>query len=141
MLPRVESGGNGGLHDRPGRCVRKQRMRSVAQVVLARRQRAVKKVVFIREPAHNMENVIEADPASAIEGGIGHKNLVFSTVGTRSERSADAHGQVGAALSIGIQLRGSALELLPAGPACISLLTSWWNWAKTPARPPHQPTR
>jgi 23S rRNA (adenine2503-C2)-methyltransferase len=55
----------------------------VAQVVLARAQRPVKKVVFMGmgEPAHNLENVIEAIELLGIEGGIGHKSLVFSTVG------------------------------------------------------------
>jgi 23S rRNA (adenine2503-C2)-methyltransferase len=55
----------------------------VAQVVLARRQRPVKKVVFMGmgEPAHNLDNVLEAIDLLGTEGGIGHKNLVFSTVG------------------------------------------------------------
>ena len=55
----------------------------VAQVVLARRQRAVRKVVFMGmgEPAHNLDNVIEAIEVLGTAGGIGHKNLVFSTVG------------------------------------------------------------
>ena len=45
--------------------------------------RAVKKVVFMGmgEPAHNLENVLEAIDLLGTEGGIGHKNLVFSTVG------------------------------------------------------------
>jgi len=56
-----------------------------AQVVLARRRRTVKKVVFMGmgEPAHNLDNVLEAIEFLGIEGGIGHKNLVFSTVGDR----------------------------------------------------------
>lgn len=55
----------------------------VAQVVLARRMRAVKKVVFMGmgEPAHNLDNVLEAIDLLGSEGNIGHKNLVFSTVG------------------------------------------------------------
>ena len=55
----------------------------VAQVVLARRQRPVKKVVFMGmgEPAHNLDNVLEAIDVLGTDGGIGHKNLVFSTVG------------------------------------------------------------
>ena len=58
-------------------------MEILAQVVLARRMRAVKKVVFMGmgEPAHNLENVLEAIDLLGTEGGIGHKNLVFSTVG------------------------------------------------------------
>lgn len=55
----------------------------VAQVVLARHRRMVKRVVFMGmgEPAHNLENVLEAIDLLGTAGGIGHKNLVFSTVG------------------------------------------------------------
>ncbi|MBU2333415.1 MAG: radical SAM protein, partial [Gammaproteobacteria bacterium] len=55
----------------------------VAQVALARRFRPVKKVVFMGmgEPAHNLDNVLEAIDLLGTDGGIGHKNLVFSTVG------------------------------------------------------------
>ena len=55
----------------------------VAQVVLARKRRAVNKVVFMGmgEPAHNLDNVLEAIQLLGTHGNIGHKNLVFSTVG------------------------------------------------------------
>jgi len=55
----------------------------VAQVVLARRRRAVSKVVFMGmgEPAHNLDNVMEAIQLLGTQGNIGHKNLVLSTVG------------------------------------------------------------
>ncbi len=55
----------------------------VAQVVLARRRRAVSKVVFMGmgEPVHNLDNVLEAIDLLGTQGNIGHKNLVFSTVG------------------------------------------------------------
>ena len=55
----------------------------VAQVVLARKSRAVSKVVFMGmgEPAHNLDNVMEAIELLGTQGNIGHKNLVFSTVG------------------------------------------------------------
>jgi 23S rRNA (adenine2503-C2)-methyltransferase len=55
----------------------------VAQVVLARRRRAVSKVVFMGmgEPAHNLDNVLEAIDLLGLQGNIGHKNLVLSTVG------------------------------------------------------------
>lgn len=55
----------------------------VAQVVLARRRRLVRRVVFMGmgEPAHNLDNVLEAINLLGTAGGIGHKNLVFSTVG------------------------------------------------------------
>ena len=55
----------------------------VAQVALARTKRPVKKVVFMGmgEPAHNLDNVMEAIELLGTAGNIGHKNLVFSTVG------------------------------------------------------------
>ncbi len=55
----------------------------VAQVVLARKRRAVNKVVFMGmgEPAHNLDNVLEAIDVLGMQGNIGHKNLVLSTVG------------------------------------------------------------
>ena len=55
----------------------------LAQVVLARRRRAVSKVVFMGmgEPAHNLDNVMEAIEILGMQGNIGHKNLVLSTVG------------------------------------------------------------
>ena len=57
----------------------------VAQVALARARRKVGKVVFMGmgEPAHNMDNVLEAIALLGTAGGIGHKSLVFSTVGDR----------------------------------------------------------
>jgi 23S rRNA (adenine2503-C2)-methyltransferase len=55
----------------------------VAQVVLARKRRAVSKVVFMGmgEPAHNLDNVFEAIELLGTQGNVGHKNLVLSTVG------------------------------------------------------------
>lgn len=57
----------------------------VAQVALARTRRLVRKVVFMGmgEPAHNLANVLEAIDLLGTLGDIGHKNLVFSTVGDR----------------------------------------------------------
>jgi 23S rRNA (adenine2503-C2)-methyltransferase len=57
----------------------------VAQVALARTRRKVRRVVFMGmgEPAHNLDNVIEAIDLLGTSGGIGHKNLVFSSVGDR----------------------------------------------------------
>ena len=55
----------------------------VAQVALARGLRKVRRVVFMGmgEPAHNLDNVLEAIDLLGTAGAIGHKNLVFSTVG------------------------------------------------------------
>jgi len=52
-------------------------------VALARTRRPVKKVVFMGmgEPSHNLDNVLEAIDLLGTLGNIGHKNLVFSTVG------------------------------------------------------------
>ncbi|MCP5267969.1 MAG: RNA methyltransferase [Zoogloeaceae bacterium] len=95
----------------------------VAQVALARQRRAVKKVVFMGmgEPAHNMENVFEAINVLANEGGIGHKNLVFSTVGDR--RVFDyldqlSTGDVRPALALSLHTTDAALreKLLPKAP-------------------------
>jgi 23S rRNA (adenine2503-C2)-methyltransferase len=51
----------------------------VAQVVLARRYQPVRKVQFMGmgEPAHNIDNVLEAIHLLGTHGAIGHKNLVF----------------------------------------------------------------
>ena len=55
----------------------------VAQVALARGLRPVRKVVFMGmgEPAHNLDNVVEAIELLGAAGGVAHKHLVFSTVG------------------------------------------------------------
>ena len=66
----------------------------VAQVALARRLRPVTKVVFMGmgEPAHNLDAVLEAIDLLGTGGGIGHKQLVFSTVGDRARLRAPAAG-------------------------------------------------
>ena len=92
----------------------------VAQVVLARTMRAVKKVVFMGmgEPAHNLDNVIEAIELLGIEGNIGHKNLVFSTVGDPRvvERLLQAKVQPALALSLHTTKPGLRAILLPRAP-------------------------
>ena len=66
----------------------------VAQVALARSLRPVTKVVFMGmgEPAHNLDAVLEAIDLLGTGGGIGHKKLVFSTVGDRRVVRAPAAG-------------------------------------------------
>ena len=95
----------------------------VAQVALGRRRRAVKKVVFMGmgEPAHNIDNVFEAIDLLGREGGIGHKNLVFSTVGDRRvfERlEAIPPGGVKPALALSLHTTDPELRarLLPRAP-------------------------
>ena len=92
----------------------------VAQVVLARRQRPVKKVVFMGmgEPAHNLDNVAEAIDLLGTLGGIGHKNLVFSTVGDPRVFERLPLGPVKPALALSLHTTKSALRerLLPRAP-------------------------
>lgn len=92
----------------------------VAQVALARRRRAVKKVVFMGmgEPAHNLDNVLEAIALLGTEGGIGHKNLVFSTVGDHRVFERLPRGEVKPALALSLHSTRAALRerLLPQAP-------------------------
>jgi 23S rRNA (adenine2503-C2)-methyltransferase len=92
----------------------------VAQVVLARRQRPVKKVVFMGmgEPAHNLDNVLEAIELLGVEGNIGHKNLVFSTVGDVRAFERLAAGAVKPALALSLHTSKPELRrtLLPRAP-------------------------
>ena len=92
----------------------------VAQVVLARRYRPVKKVVFMGmgEPAHNLDNVLEAIELLGLEGGIGHKNLVFSTVGDARVFARLPAGRVKPALALSLHTTDAGLRarLLPKAP-------------------------
>ncbi|ALK97999.1 ribosomal RNA large subunit methyltransferase N [Massilia sp. WF1] len=92
----------------------------VAQVVLARRQRPVKKVVFMGmgEPAHNLDNVMEAIELLGVEGNIAHKNLVFSTVGDPRVFERLPAGRVKPALALSLHTTKPALRerLLPRAP-------------------------
>ncbi len=92
----------------------------VAQVALARRQRAVKKVVFMGmgEPAHNLDNVLEAIDLLGTVGNIGHKNLVFSTVGDRRAFELLPQGRVKPALALSLHTTKPGLreQLLPRAP-------------------------
>ncbi|MDP2809042.1 MAG: RNA methyltransferase [Rhodocyclaceae bacterium] len=92
----------------------------VAQVALARKRRTVKKVVFMGmgEPAHNMDNVLEAIELLGTAGGIGHKNLVFSTVGDRRVFERLPRGKVKPALALSLHSTRAELraELMPHAP-------------------------
>lgn len=92
----------------------------VAQVALARRLRSVNKVVFMGmgEPAHNLDNVLEAIHLLGTAGGIGHKNLVFSTVGDRRVFDRLPQGEVKPALAISLHTTDAELRarLLPKAP-------------------------
>lgn len=92
----------------------------VAQVALARRHRSVKKVVFMGmgEPAHNMDNVLEAIDFLGTLGNIGHKNLVFSTVGDPRVFERLPQQRVKPALALSLHTTKPILreELLPRAP-------------------------
>ena len=92
----------------------------VAQVALARRRRPVKKVVFMGmgEPAHNLEAVTEAIELLGTLGGIGHKNLVFSTVGDARvfDRLPTLTVKPALALSLHTTKPELRAELLPRAP-------------------------
>ncbi len=93
----------------------------VAQVVLARARRKVTKVVFMGmgEPAHNIDNVLDAIELLGTAGGIGHKSLVFSTVGDRRvfERLPRAAVKPALALSLHTTCAGLRERLLPKAQA------------------------
>jgi 23S rRNA (adenine2503-C2)-methyltransferase len=92
----------------------------VAQVVLARRRRPVKRVVFMGmgEPAHNLDNVLEAIDLLGTVGGIAHKNLVFSSVGDRRlfERLPRETVKPALALSLHTTRADLRAKLLPHAP-------------------------
>jgi 23S rRNA (adenine2503-C2)-methyltransferase len=92
----------------------------LAQVALARRFRPVKKVVFMGmgEPAHNLDNVLDAIDLLGSAGGFGHKNLVFSTVGDRRVFERLAQQQVRPALALSLHSTNAELRarLLPKAP-------------------------
>jgi 23S rRNA (adenine2503-C2)-methyltransferase len=92
----------------------------VAQVALARTRRAVTKVVFMGmgEPAHNLDNVLEAIELLGTAGNIGHKNLVFSTVGDRRVFERLLLGAVKPALALSLHSTRAELRarLMPRAP-------------------------
>lgn len=92
----------------------------LAQVVHARRRGAVRKVVFMGmgEPAHNLRAVLAAIRLLGLLGGIGHKELVFSTVGEPAvfEQLAACEVRPSLALSLHSSDAGRRAELLPRAP-------------------------
>jgi 23S rRNA (adenine2503-C2)-methyltransferase len=92
----------------------------VAQVALGRTLRPVKRVVFMGmgEPAHNLDNVLEAIELLGTAGAIGHKNMVFSTVGDRRVFERLPLGLVKPALALSLHTTKPELrrQLLPKAP-------------------------
>ena len=113
----------------------------VAQVALARSLRPVKKVVFMGmgEPAHNLDNVIEAIELLGNEGAIGHKNIVFSTVGDERVFERLPLLRVKPALALSLHTTKAALraELLPRAPrfAPAELVEQGERYARTTGYP------
>jgi len=92
----------------------------LAQVVLARKLRPVKKVVFMGmgEPAHNLDNVIEAIDQLGTYGDFNHKKLVFSTVGDPRVFERLPQLRVRPALALSLHTTNAKLreQLLPKAP-------------------------
>jgi 23S rRNA (adenine2503-C2)-methyltransferase len=92
----------------------------VAQVALARARRTVRKVVFMGmgEPAHNLDNVLDAIELLGTEADIGHKDLVFSTVGDRRAFERLPRGRVRPALALSLHstCADRRAKLLPRAP-------------------------
>jgi len=92
----------------------------VAQVALARQRRTVRKVVFMGmgEPAHNLDEVQDAIEWLGTGGGIGHKNLVFSTVGDLRVFDRLPRGIVRPALALSLHstFAERRARLLPRAP-------------------------
>ncbi len=76
----------------------------LAQVVLARSRRPLRRVVFMGmgEPSHNLEQVMEAITMLGTLGGLGHKDLVFSSVGDPRIFERLAQGPVKPALALSL---------------------------------------
>jgi len=92
----------------------------IAQVALARARGARRRVVFMGmgEPAHNLEAVLEAIDLLGTEGGLAHKNLVFSTVGDLRVFELLPRGRVKPALALSLHTTDADLRarLLPRAP-------------------------
>jgi 23S rRNA (adenine2503-C2)-methyltransferase len=113
----------------------------VAQVALARLRRPVRRVVFMGmgEPAHNLDNVMEAIELLGTVGNIGHKNLVFSTVGDPRVFERLPQGRVKPALALSLHTTRAALrrELLPRAPGMTpeALVDAGERYARTTGYP------
>ncbi|MEJ5988901.1 RNA methyltransferase [Ramlibacter sp. PS3R-8] len=113
----------------------------VAQVALARARRPVRKVVFMGmgEPAHNLDAVIEAIEFLGTAGNIGHKDLVFSTVGDPRVFERLPLSRVKPALALSLHTTKPALrqQLLPRAPRMTpeELVEAGENYARATGYP------
>jgi 23S rRNA (adenine2503-C2)-methyltransferase len=92
----------------------------LAQVVRARRERSVRRVVFMGmgEPSHNLDAVLDAVAALGTAGRLPHKSLVVSTVGDPPDfaRMLARDVRPGLALSLHTLDAGLRGRLLPRAP-------------------------
>jgi 23S rRNA (adenine2503-C2)-methyltransferase len=92
----------------------------VAQFALARARRVVRRVVLMGmgEPAHNLDNVLEALAWLGGPAQLAHKQLVFSTVGERRALERLRAHTVRPALALSLHTTKSDLRtrLLPRAP-------------------------
>jgi len=99
----------------------------LAQALLARQLLAregtgqpLRRIVFMGmgEPAHNLDNVLEAIDVLGSFADVGHKNLVFSTVGDRRVFEQLPRGRVKPALALSLHTTDAGLRarLLPRAP-------------------------
>ncbi len=92
----------------------------VAQVALARTRQPVRRVVLMGmgEPAHNLDNALDALSLLGTEGDLAQKNLVFSTVGDRRvfERLPQEPIKPALALSLHTTKPELRAKLLPRAP-------------------------
>jgi 23S rRNA (adenine2503-C2)-methyltransferase len=92
----------------------------VAQVAFARARQRVRRVVLMGmgEPAHNLDNVLDAIALLGAEGDLAQKNLVLSTVGDRRvfERLPLEAIKPALALSLHTTKPGLRAQLLPRAP-------------------------
>jgi len=92
----------------------------LAQVVIARRIRTVRKVLFMGmgEPSHNLSAVLDAIEALALEGNVARKKIVFSTVGDHRafDRLRTAAIRPALALSLHSTDADTRERLLPRAP-------------------------
>ncbi len=115
----------------------------IAQVVLARKRRKVDKVVFMGmgEPAHNLDNVLEAIELLGTQGDIGHKSLVLSTVGDLRVFERLAQERVKPALALSLHSTSAELRarLLPNAPRI--MVEELVERCEAYARATHYPTQ
>ncbi len=92
----------------------------VAQVALARTRQGVRRVVFMGmgEPAHNLDNVLDAITLLGEQGDLATKNLVFSTVGDRRVFERLPRETIKPALALSLHTTKPELRerLLPRAP-------------------------